>query len=413
MSAPGFSLADVSQDFASVREKFGERFKSPSEFDAGLRVRASQELVSLLHAVPGLEQQYNWTTIRGAFCSGIEAWLQHEILLSLSLRHAANDPPLVVRVVEADCGRAVQGIKGSHCQFLLVPVSLIDRYVALQQALLEMTVWSGEPYPGDDPWCRTNLIAGSHIEALLRGERLGFAYAAALRFLKGEARYTSSDYLGAPEDWLPRASTIFESEGDTDVEKIVRAPLRFALFHEWGRSLSPFASSRSRGDPWGESAADIEAVRQLLDVQGSIPVHGIPRAEFYGGYSVEIGMAIFIQMQRIALLTEGLSAAVSWICCVTDKRTRPAMVRLSQGELIHRCLNAVQIGMSERSETEQYSLLLSVDEMQVFFAAVAGVLLGRFGGGINLNSLRQVGWQTAREYFEDESRTDARRRDVT
>jgi hypothetical protein len=389
-----------------------ERLTSPSDFDRKLREEAAVHIGAFLDQVENGKEQYAWSTEPGSFNSGIEAWLQHELLLALNPGHPgpARGPqlPAVARVVDTKEMRAPWTISTPLAVFLLVPANLIDRYVALQQAVLTITVHAPDPYDESDRWCRTNLLGGGHMEAAARGEMLGVAYAAAQAFLVDEGAYATSPFLGDPSDWILHAPGAKEGDetgslgpGDTDVEILIRAPLRFGLFQEWGHSLTELFADRPRGDFGREQSADNTAVHCFRKLEEDACVEGVSWKEFFGRGSVATGMSIHLQMKRVDLLRRGLPRAVEWLCLSTDEGDRPAMTRLSLGEVMLRCAGvATMLGYREEDQWTPFALLGSVDEMQVFFSLVAALLLIRTGGTADLGRLQSVEWEAVIDYYE-------------
>ena len=398
----------IATAFASATAGGCELLTSPSDFDLELRDLASRQASDLLDDVVDGAELYSWAGESRAYCSGIEAWLQHEVLLTLTTERSGPAPksPVVIRVADVQKALDPWTVVTRHATFLVIPRPLLDRSVAFQRAVLTMTLHAPEPYAADDRWLRTNIMGGAHMEAAARSERLGFAYAAVLEFLEGGTVYSNSPFLGECSDWIPHRAGLCDEglgAGATDVEILVRAPLRFAVFQEWGHARTKQFAETPRGDFGRERSADNSAMRCLRALADEVKVGGVGWGAFFGRAGVASGMPICLLLKRLDRLQTGLGAAVEWLCSSRRDADPPAMARLSQAEVMLRCASVVTTQlMWDPDEEMADALLRCVEEMQMFCGLAEGMLLARLGGTIHLARLCRVEWEAVLRFYEQQ-----------
>src|ERR1035437_6357348 len=124
--------ADIAAEFRAVSAAAQfSHYACPSDFDSALRAESLEACAEVINTFPQAGELYGWTPIAEAFGSGIEAWLQHELVLAqCALLGEVRDRPLVVRVV--DTSRLdTWTLRAERCDFLMFPASRVGAHVAL------------------------------------------------------------------------------------------------------------------------------------------------------------------------------------------------------------------------------------------------------------------------------------------
>jgi hypothetical protein len=403
--APPLDAAGVAADYAiSCRGVSEPAVELESAFDDALKHEAVLGCEPLIEHADGthIGHQYQWTRSPAVFQSGVEAWLQHEVVQALASSgwalSAGADRPFVIRVVHTE-RRTTWTVSSELCRYVMVPFSYVDRYVRLASAMRRILSFGPIPYSDNDPWCTTNLIGGSYLEYLLRSEHLGLAYGAMHEILDSPAAYENALSLGEPDEWvlstysLRRAlGSLLARPNERCTERLVRAPLRYTVFHEMGHSLSGMGADPSLREFERDRGADGAAVSMLVSLERSARVRGVTRDALGTDLSASLGMGVHLQMERVDRALLAHKNAITWLGRDGATGIPPQLNRLSWGEVTLRYLSAAGVPLAGEDRLI-YALAGALNEMQVIFGVIAGLLLARLGGTIHLHRLCSGIWE--------------------
>lgn len=408
MSAADLVANDVANDLAAIVDAGVRSATVASTFDERLRAAAAHGCRELLALLPSsVARHYRWTAEEDAFGSGVEAWLQHEVLLALSAGWLPPGAPAVaIHVVDGLSGDAWTGI-GERCRHVAVAADVVDAHVALLRAVIGMCAHAPAPYGDADRWCHTNLVGGGQVEALAR-ENVGLAYAHTLRCLAWQGAYAAADALEEPHVWVPTAATPDQlaararlgAKQWTAVERLVRAPLRFLAFR-WVEPEPLPASEAPRTAFQLEALADIAAIVRLTRIEQHARVDGVEHAALQPAGSAAIGMAVSLQTTRMRRVHVGSAEAVRRLCLGGDDPPPAAIRRLGRIEAQMRCMWASALGLRPTGDDRgAHSLTFAFDEMQVLFGLAAALCLANLGGRVVLDRLCAAGWEEVADEWQ-------------
>jgi hypothetical protein len=413
VSDPNLQLIEA--DLVQGSGAASERFRCGADFDRELHTRAVEACAGLLENHLPNADSYRWCVADGAFASGVEAWLQLEVLQSLRFARPSlkQHGPFVVRILD-DIPTDTTLLDGSNCQLVLVSSQVIDAHAALLRAVLLMCELAERPYEGAEPWCRSDLVGGPRIEALAR-EQLGLAYGSVLKMLRWEGAYALVDELRVPLD-LPFECESSSSSSTAELscgaplglsdrlvltDRLVWGPVRFLVLRESAarRVLEDHKSHEAGGTFERTSAGDAVGVLDLLRVLDNAPVPDRERGRMLG--AVSVGVAL--QMTRVRRVRNGTAEAVRRLC-LHDGHDIPRQVhRLGRIETQMRCVLAGRHLMPPEGDwSTGFVPWFVFDEMQVVFGLAAALTITSVGGRVTLDNMCHVGWDEVGERVRQE-----------
>lgn len=399
-------LERIEREIAEGELPRAARYEDGSNFDQALLGCAILEMAAALDGEPELSRRYAWVMEPGAFVSGVEAWLQYEVIMALKVTPFETEEKVVVIRVLTGLGADTKRAEGARCWFIALDARMLWAHGALAQTMAEVKERRESAYEGEERWCRSDMFGGGRLEALVREEHVGHGYVAALSWLRrlgpdGELK------LGDVRDWLPGVGDPdyykerWESKipPESLIERLVRAPLRFAVFRAWGSFLTHVFDDQPQESFWPMSAADIYGQGLLLALEEKSEINGVERSFFFARGSSAIGMSVYLQLARTRLIRDARVEAVRLLCLPTEADATPKLRRRGAIDAQMRLMNVIN-HRDAQDEQHGLAMLAAFDEMQVFFGLVAAVELSALGATVWPMSMCSIGWEDVRDYLE-------------
>jgi hypothetical protein len=406
------SLSDIESAFTKLTGADAARYEPNSAFDAALLSESIRAMRLLLNADPDLEARFAWITEQNTFASGIEAWLQHEIIeATRALPPNPEDKPVVIRISDG-ASKDVMTLDAPRCWLVVLNSRVLFAHAELLARMRVVELQAGEAYDGDDPWRRTDIIGGGRLETLARGESLGLglAYAQVIEWITRMGSDGVRD-LGPVSDWLPSVADLgmhvarikAKKLPEMQVEHLVRAPLRFAVFHGWGTFITHTFDDRPADDFWPLSAADVHGQHRLLALDEKVLIHGVPRNYFFGRAGPAVGMAVYLQLARARMIPAAQIEAARLLCLRPASGETPTLRRRGARDVQLRLHNAALHVFTDADDDDMTRLgVAAFNEMQVFAGLVAAIVLISLGATVSLPDLCVGEWDTVRQFIEKE-----------
>lgn len=393
-------VAEIEADFAKVTDDDVDRFVGITTFDRQLGRWAATEIEATLG---GLEaaNSYRWCVEPEAFASGIEAWLQLQVLRSLRFSRPSRDlaPCFVIRMIEGPCPD-ITLLGGSDYRFVCVSIGVVDSHFALLRRFREMRTRGEQRYDDEDRWCHSNLVGGAEVEWLVRKE-LQIAYTDILKMLAWDGAYaTTTSPLPADARNATEAQPPAARGAPLDfADRLAWGPIQFLVLretaqHRLGHGLdykTPF---------WRASAGDLVGMLDFRKVEGSIPPEDEQRARLFA----VVSMGVALQMTRVRCVRNGTSEAVRRLCLRAAQSSPQTVQRLGQIEVQMRFLNAAPFQVGPEGDDSAGHLLLDVfDEMQITFGVAAASAIVETGGRATIEDLCRAEWYVVAEHVQHEN----------
>jgi len=395
-------LEELKCDFAPHLAKSGTGIEHACELDEDLFACSLFEIVATLSKNERLLERYGWALESGAFGSGLEAWLQCELITSEAMVKSTEQAKPVVVKIRRGIDRDVVAFDGDRCWFVLLSGEVVEAHAAFAATMRKVEEDPIASYSGEDPWTRSNLFGGGKLEAIVRGEHVGDGLALAVHWLRGLRSEKVEVDLGVAFDWLPGSAHPDYHKARWDerqppealVERLFRAPLRFVVHQGWG-SLITHAFDDSPPDSfWPMLAADVQAQRRLLTVEEKGLVNGVERRLFFQRASCAIGMAVYLQLARIRLIVAGRREAVRLLCLPSEAESKSKLARRGAVDAQLRLLRvAAHVYQGAEEEKLLVAALRSFDEMEVFLGLVAAVEMASLGATVSPFELCRPCWE--------------------
>jgi hypothetical protein len=391
---PVLSLSAVNWAFAqSGTPRDIRRYRCASRFDTGLEGAATAACAQLAHELTGEGYAYGWTAEPGAFASGIEAWMQYEVMRAVRLGRPARDRnAIVVRIVDKLSSDSVV-VRASGCYFVLISNDVVDSHFALLRAMQSAALRAVYPYEREDAWTSSNLIGGGQVEALIRRD-LSAAFAVMEGLLSWEAAYAGARLLEDPERWIiPPEQAVggdasrLGKEQLTMIDRLVQAPLRFLLYRK-SAMIRLVEYSEKDGRLSRGISGDLLALIDLLSVEGR------RNEKKRNGYGAAAGMAVGLQLMRLRRIHVQTRETVFRLCVPQYEPQLGLPERLARTEVQLRCMQAMRLAFGTLEDPGPGLVLIGlVDEMQVMIGLVSARTLAKLGGGADLTLLCTSRWR--------------------
>lgn len=387
-------LSEVNRAFTQARTpRDVRRYRCASGFDTELEGAATAACAQLAHELGDEGYGYGWTAEAGAFASGIEAWMQNEVMRSVRLgRPAREREAIVVRVVDGLSADTVV-VRSSRCSFVLISSDVVDSHFALLRAIESPALRTLRPYEGEDAWTSSNLIGGGQVEALIRDDAAA-AFALITGLLSWEAAYAGARSLTDPEGWVTAPEQADSADGQggaaqplTMADRLVKAPLRFVLYRK--SAMIRLLEYNGEEAPLSRAiSGDLVALTDLLSVEGR------REGKTHNGYDAAAGMAVALQLMRLRRIHLQTRQAVVMLCVPQYEPQLGPPERLARTEMQLRCMQAMRFAFDTTDDPSPGLALMGlVDEMQVVIGLVSALTLSKLGSTVDLALLCTSRWR--------------------